>query len=123
MKLNWKLYNRQKVINLCYFGAVTAAFILSLAHNNRVEASVDTRDYFSYLMIDDNADTSETAMESPDNIKALFKMVDELVKNKNIEKELILQSGDTLISALIRLDIPRATANDIYYSLKEHFDP
>ena len=84
MKLNWKLYNRQKVINLCYFGAVTAAFILSLAHNNRVEASVDTRDYFSYLMIDDNADTSETAMESPDNIKALFKMVDELVKNKNI---------------------------------------
>ncbi len=123
MKLNWKLYNRQKVINLCYFGAVTAAFILSLAHNNRVEASVDTRDYFSYLMIDDNADTSETAMESPDNIKALFKMVDELVKNKNIEKELILQSGDTLISALMRLDIPRATANDIYYSLKEHFDP
>lgn len=123
MKLNWKLYNRQKVINLCYFGAVTAAFILSLAHNNRVEASVDTRDYFSYLMIDDNADTSETAMESPDNIKALFKMVDELVKNKNIEKELALQSGDTLISALMRLDIPRATANDIYYSLKEHFDP
>ncbi len=122
MKLNWKPSNRQKVINLCYFGAVTAAFILSLAHNNRVEASVDTRDYFSYLMIDDNAD-AETAQESPDNIKALFKMVDELVKNKNIEKELALQSGDTLISALMRLDIPRATANDIYYSLKEHFDP
>lgn len=122
MKLNWKLHNRQKVINLCYFGAVTAAFILSLAHNNRVEASVDTRDYFSYLMIDDNVD-AETAQESPDNIKALFKMVDELVKNKNIERELALQSGDTLISALMRLDIPRATANDIYYSLKEYFDP
>ena len=105
-----------------------AAFVLSLAHNNRVEASVDTKDYFSYLMIEDSVnrnleDTQSFSAESIDNIKAMFDMVDNLVKHKNVEKEVVLQSGDTLISALGRLGINRDAANDIYYSLKEHYDP
>lgn len=105
-----------------------AAFVLSLAHNNRVEASVDTKDYFSYMLIEDSVsrnlnNNGEFSAESVDNIRAMFEMVDNLVKHKNIEKQIVLQSGDTLISALTRQGISRDKANGIYYSLKEHFDP
>ena len=105
-----------------------AAFVLSLAHNNRVEASIDNRDYFSYLMIEDSVsqhidDTQNISEESASGIKAMFEMVDNLVKQRNVEKEVALQSGDTLISLLTRLGASREVANDIYYSLKEHYDP
>ena len=128
MKFIWKSKHRQKVINACYFSAVLGAFVLSLAHNNRVEASVDTKDYFSYLMIENSVSRSleeapDFSTESVENIRAMFEMVDNLVKQKNIERTITLKSGDTLISALDRIGIPHDTANDIYYSLKEHFDP
>lgn len=128
LKFILKFKHRQKVINTCYFTAVLAAFVLSLAHNNRVEASVDTKDYFSYLMIENSVsngleDASEFSAESVDNIRAMFEMVDNLVKYKNIEEDIILENGDTLISALTRIGISRDVANDIYYSLKEQFDP
>lgn len=105
-----------------------AAFVLSLAHNNRVEASIDNKDYFSYLMIEDSVsqnidDTQNISEESASGIKAMFEMVDKLVKQRNVEKEVALQSGDTLISLLARLGASREVANDIYYSLKEHYDP
>lgn len=128
MKFILKSKHRQKVINTCYFSAVMAAFVLSLAHNNRVEASIDNRDYFSYLMIEDSVsqnidDTQNISEESASGIKAMFEMVDKLVKQRNVEKEVALQSGDTLISLLTRLGASREVANDIYYSLKEHYDP
>ena len=128
MKFILKSKYRQKVINTCYFSAVMAAFVLSLAHNNRVEASIDNKDYFSYLMIEDSVsqnidDTQNISEESASGIKAMFEMVDKLVKQRNVEKEVALQSGDTLISLLARLGASREVANDIYYSLKEHYDP
>ena len=128
MKFILKSKHKQKVINTCYFSAVLAAFVLSLAHNNRVEASVDTKDYFSYLTIENsvrsNIETaSDFSEESVDNIRAMFEMVDNLVKYKNIEKEIALESGDTLISVLTDAGASRDVANDIYYSLKEQFDP
>ncbi len=102
--------------------------MLSLAHNNRVEASVDTKDYFSYLMLEDSInrslqENSEFSAESANNIRAMFEMVDSLVKQKNQEQIITLKSGDTLISALERIGVSNDTANDIYYSLKKHFDP
>jgi len=95
-----------------------AAFVLSLAHNNRVEASVDNKDYFSYMIVEDNInqeldDTDNFYEESVNNIKEMFNVVDRLVKNKSVEKEVTLQSGDTLISLLSRLGVNRDTANDI----------
>lgn len=105
-----------------------AAFVLSLAHNNRVEASVDNKDYFSYMIIEDSVNqeldnADDFSEESVNSIKEMFNIVDKLVKNKSVEKEVTLQSGDTLISLLARLGVNRDTANDIYYSLKEHYDP
>ena len=120
--------HRQKVINTCYFSAIIAAFVLSLAHNNRVEASTDNKDYFSYILIEDSinnnlGDANSFPEESVDNINAMFELVDSLVKKRNIENEVVLKSGDTLISALTRLGVSRDAANDVYYSLKEHYDP
>lgn len=127
IKFSLKPKHRQKVINTCYFTAILTAFVLSLTHNNRVEASVDTKDYFSYMLIEDsvnqNLEESSFSGEAVDNIKTMFEMVDNLVKYKNTEKQIVLQSGDTLISVLNRLGVSRETANDIYYSLKEHYNP
>ncbi len=124
-KLNFKIRPRykQKIINTCYFSAVGIAFILSLAHNNRVEASIDNQDYFSYFIINDNINENIEENNTSDNIKAMFDMVDNLLSSKNIEKEVVLQPGDTLISLLKRIGADRETANDIFYSLKEHYDP
>ena len=128
MRFLFKSKHRRKVINTCYFGAIVSAFVLSLAHNNRVEASVDHNNYFSYLIIEDSV--SKNIEESQDlsetsayNIKQMFDIVDKLIKHRNVEKEIALQSGDTLISALTRLGASKDVANDIYYSLKEYYDP
>jgi murein DD-endopeptidase MepM/ murein hydrolase activator NlpD len=129
LKFMLKSKHRQKIINLCYCSAVLAAFIFSLAHNNRVEASVDSRDYFSYLTIEDEDNTQADSEgdvisgEAAQNIRAMFNMVDNLVRQQNVDKDITLQSGDTLISALGKLGISRADANGIYYSLKEHYNP
>ena len=128
MKFLFRSKHRQKVINTCYFSAVIAAFVLSLAHNNRVEASTDNKDYFSYILIEDSinnnlGNANSFPEESVDNINAMFELVDSLVKKRNVENEVVLKSGDTLISALTRLGVSRDAANDVYYSLKEHYDP
>ena len=128
-KFRIKHRHKQKVINTCYFSAVFIAFVLSLVHNNRVEASIDNHDYFSYLIVEDvinqNIDISEseTTSESSDSIKAMFEMVDNLINSKTEEREVALESGDTLISLLKKVGASRETANDIYYSLKEFYDP
>ncbi len=128
MKALLKSKYKHKVINFCYFAAVSAAFVLSLAHNNKVEASVDTKDYFSYLMVENTVNSNlnsvdDFSTESVESIRQMFDMVDNLVKYRNEEKEIVLNPGDTLISALNDIGISRDDANDIYYSLKEEFDP
>lgn len=124
-----KYRHKQRIINTCYFSAVFIAFVLSLAHNNRVEASIDNQDYFSYLIVEDSinqnieGESIDVVDETSNSIKEMFDMVDNLLKSKNEEKELTLESGDTLISLLKKAGVTREIANDIYYSLKEHYDP
>ena len=124
-----KYRHKQRIINTCYFSAVFIAFVLSLAHNNRVEASIDNQDYFSYLIVEDSinqnieGESIDVVDETSNSIKEMFDMVDNLLKSKNEEKELTLESGDTLISLLKKAGATREIANDIYYSLKEHYDP
>lgn len=131
-----KYMNRRKVVNVCYFSAIFAAFVLSLVHNNRVEASTDAKDYFTYLMestdetdnttvISENVDQTEEVVsdESYDSIKAMFDVVDSMVRYKNVEQELLVEKGDTLISLLTKAKVTREEANKIYYSLKSDFNP
>ena len=129
------IIHQRKAVNICYFTAIALAFILSLVHNNRVEASTDAKDYFSYLLesdeeeqpieetsiVEDNNVTPTT--EPIANIKAMFDLVDNMVKYKDVEKEIILQKGDTLISALTRIGASREEANKIYHSIKNDFNP
>ena len=120
--------NRQKVITICYDLAVTFAFILSLT-NNKVEASVSKEDRLDYLMIENNVVNNLSDPEtiypedSVDNIKSLFSMVSSLVSQKDMDKEITVQKGDTLISILNDLGLNREQANDIFYALEKYYDP
>ncbi len=112
-----------------YAVAVTFAFILSLTNNNAVEASVSRSDRAGYLMIENSVVNN---MSSPgtiypeasvDNIRSLFSMVNTLVSQKDVDKEITVQKGDTLISILNNLGLNREQSNDLFYALKKHYDP
>ena len=112
-----------------YAVAVTFAFILSLTNNNAVEASVSKSDRAGYLMIENSVVNN---MSSPgtiypeasvDNIRSLFSMVNTLVSQKDVDKEITVQKGDTLISILNNLGLNREQSNDLFYALKKHYDP
>ena len=116
---------KYKAINICYFFAIITAFILSLTHNNKVEASTDAKDYFTYLIDSDELESSnDSAMSSPiegetiNSLKTMFDMVDNMMHYQNIEKEITVNKGDTLISTLTKAGVVREDANKIYYSLK-----
>ena len=129
LKFDLKHKHRQKVITLGYALAVTFAFVLSLTNNNAVEASVSHSERLEYLMIENNVvnnlSNPETVYpeDSIDNIKSLFSMVNSLVKEKEISREISVEKGDTLISILTDLGVDRENANDIFYKLKKYYDP
>ncbi len=128
LKVNLKRKNRQKILTVSYAVAVVFAFILSLS-NNQVEASVSKGERLDYLMIENNVVNNLSDPEtiypedSVDNIKSLFSMVSSLVSQKDVDKEITIQKGDTLISILNDLGLDREQANDIFYALKKYYDP
>ena len=129
LNLNIKRKNRQKVITICYVVAVAVAFVLSLTNNNAVEASIAENKKLDYLMIENsvtsNLEFSDTVYpeDSVDNIRSLFSVVSELVRQKKTDIEIITKNGDTLISILTSLGLSRDTANDLFYAIKKHYDP
>ncbi len=129
LKFDIKHKNRQKVITIGYALAVTFAFVLSLTNNNYVEASVSTNERFDYLMIENNVVNNLSSPEtiypedSVANIRSLFSMVNTLVQQKDIDKEITVQKGDTLISILNNLGLGREQSNDLFYALKKYYDP
>lgn len=129
LKFDIKHKNRQKLITMGYAVAVIFAFVLSLTNNNAVEASVSKSDRAGYLMIENsvvnNMSNPETIYPeaSVDNIRSLFSMVNTLVSQKDVDKEITVQKGDTLISILNNLGLNREQSNDLFYALKKHYDP
>ncbi len=135
--MNWKDYlkfdlkqkNKHKVITLGYAVAIIFAFVLSLTNNNYVEASVSKSERLDFQLIENNIAENLSDPESVypaasiDNINGLFSMVNSLVREKDVQKNVEVQKGDTLISVLTNLGFDRNAANDIYYKLKEHYDP
>lgn len=128
VKLNIKQRSRQKIVTIIYALAVTFAFILSLTNNN-VEASVANNERMSYLMIENNVvqniSDPETVYpeDSIENIKNLFSTVNALVQEKEVNREITVQKGDTLISVLNNIGLGRSDANDVFAKLKTEFDP
>ena len=129
IKINLRRRNRHKVIAVGYAVAVILAFVLSVANNNAVEASVSSAEQTSYLLIENNVADNLSSPETiyPDdavaNIKSLFSLVNDLVRQKNITKEIVVQKGDTLISIFQNLGLKRSAANDLFYAIKTHYDP
>ncbi|MBQ9235337.1 MAG: peptidoglycan DD-metalloendopeptidase family protein [Alphaproteobacteria bacterium] len=125
---DWRALQKHKIISICYFSAIAIAFVLSLSHNNNVEASTDAKDYLSPLIdiaepVPSSLTTDFETQEAPDNIKAMFELMDNMINYQSARKEITIQRGDTLISSLTRLGIAKDEANQIYHSVKSDFSP
>ena len=129
IKSGMKHKTKRKVITMAYAMAITFAFILSLTNNNYVNASVSSNERLNYLELESNVVNNLTDPEtiypqsSVENINSLFDMVSSLVRNKTVEREIIVQRGDNLFSILNRLGLDRQTSNDVFAKIKKHFDP
>ncbi|MBE6453073.1 MAG: M23 family peptidase [Alphaproteobacteria bacterium] len=129
ISVNIRRRSRRKMIAVGYACAVVFAFIVSLANNNSVEASVSSDEKLDYLMIENHITPDMTDLQTVypqdtvENIRALFSLVNNIVRQKSIDKEIIVQKGDTLISIFTNLGLNRSQANDLFYALKKHYDP
>lgn len=121
--------HKHKVVTMGYAVAITFAFILSLANNNDVNASVSTNDRTDYLLIEN---TISENMDEPNslypaerigNIKSLFDMVNTYQREKEVEKLVSVGKGDTFISILTKQGLEYNDAHEIYTAFKKVYDP
>ena len=121
--------HKHRVITMGYAVAIVFAFVLSLSNNNDVNASVSTTDRTDYLLLENTIsegfDEPETLYPTERilNIKSLFDMVSSYQREKEIEKMLTVEKGDTFISMLTAEGISYEDAHEIYTAFKKIYDP
>ena len=107
---------KRKVMTIGYVAAIFVAFTLSLTNNNNVNASITKSDAISYMMLEsalnDETYTAVYPRNSRENVKSLFDMVNKKF-SKTIEKEFIVQRGDSLPSLFARIGLDKDTSNDL----------
>ncbi len=117
--------NKNKVMTIGYVCAIFVAFILSLANNNDVNASITKSDTINYMMLENALNDEHYNAVYPentlDNVKSLFDMVNKKF-SKMVEKEFSVQKGDTIISLFTRMGLDRETANRIFSQMKPVYD-
>ena len=117
--------NKNKVMTIGYIVAIFVAFVLSLSNNNDVNASITKDDTVSYTLLEnalnDENYNSIYPEESLENVKSLFDLVNKKF-SKNIEKEITIKRGDTLISVFGRIGLDKDTANELFSKIKPHYD-
>lgn len=131
VRLIVKRRNKHKVIALGYAGAIAIAFILSLTNNSSVNASIAPTDSINYIILENALDDSlqESAynsvypQKSIENIRSLQDIVAVEEKEQNIEKELVVEKGDTFISLLTDLGMNYSEAHGIFTTLKKIYNP
>ncbi len=131
VRLVVKRRNKHKVIALGYAGAIAIAFILSLTNNSNVNASIAPTDSINYIILENALDDSLQQEVSPslypaksiENIRSLQDMVEVEEKEQHLEKELIVQKGDTFISLLTDLGMSYNEAHSIFATLKKVYNP
>ncbi len=131
VRLVVKRRNKHKVIALGYAGAIAVAFILSLTNNSNVNASIAPTDSINYIILENALDDSLLQETSPslypaksiENIRSLQDMVEVEEKEQHLEKELVVQKGDTFISLLTDLGMSYNDAHSIYTTLKKIYNP
>lgn len=131
VRLVVKRRNKHKVIALGYAGAIAIAFILSLTNNSNVNASIAPTDSINYIILENALDDSLQQEVSPslypaksiENIRSLQDMVEVEEKEQHLEKELVVQKGDTFISLLTDLGMSYNDAHSIFTTLKKVYNP
>ena len=122
-----------KIMTVAYAVAIIFAFVVSLSNNNNVSASV-SRDDLSRDLAEEVTLAAETTEENPEtspvysdnavgNIRSLFEKVISESVEKTIEKEIIVQKGDSFISILNDLGLGYTESHRIYQVLKKVYNP
>ena len=126
---NIKPKHKHRVITLGYAVAVTSAFILSLANNTNVNASVSFQDKTDYLMLENaiSENIEDTSSLYPAerilNIRSLFDMVNNYQREKDFEKTFIVKKGDNFISILQSVGLSYDEAHKLTLTLKKIYNP
>lgn len=124
-----KPQHKHRIITMGYAVAIVFAFVLSLSNNNDVSASVSTTDRSEFLLLEN---TLSEGLEEPEslypterilNIKSLFDMVSSYEREKEIEKVLTVEKGDTFISMLTKEGLSYEDAHNIYVAFKKVYNP
>ena len=126
---NIKPKHTHRVITLGYAVAVTSAFILSLANNSSVNASVSYQDKTDYLMLENAIaeNVENTASVYPEerilNIRSLFNMIDSYQRETEIKELVTVEKGDTFISILNSMGLGYEEAHNLYKAFKKVYNP
>ena len=126
---NIKPKHTHRVITLGYAVAVTSAFILSLANNSSVNASVSYQDKTDYLMLENAIaeNVENTASIYPEerilNIRSLFNMIDSYQRETEIKELVTVEKGDTFISILNSMGLGYEEAHNLYKAFKKVYNP
>ena len=120
--------HKNKILTVAYALLIGFAFILSLANNNDVSASVSPKNKIDYLLLENSINENyagETIypQSSVDNIRSLFEMINYRETTKTVEHEIELMKGDTFISLLTDLGMEYKDAHNIYLELKKVYKP
>ena len=117
---------KHKVMTISYLTAIFIAFVLSVTNNNNVNASITKTDSLQYALLERalNEEVNSTIYpeEALDNVKTLFDMVSKKF-SKNVEKEIAVERGDTLISLFTRIGLDKEEANDLFSKIKPYYNP
>ena len=126
---NIKPKHTHRVITLGYAVAVTSAFILSLANNSSVNASVSYQDKTDYLMLEnaiaENVENTDSIYpeERILNIRSLFNMIDSYQRETEIKELVTVEKGDTFISILNSMGLGYEEAHNLYKAFKKVYNP
>lgn len=124
--LKTSVNRKYKVMTISYVGFIFLAFVLALIKHHDVSASITKSDAMNYMMLEhalnDEGINSVYPENSIENVKSLFDMVNKKF-SQNIEKEFMVERGDSLISIFIRIGLDKDTANNLYSLVKPYYKP
>lgn len=126
---NINTQKNHKIMTVAYAIAIVFAFIVSLANNNNVSASVSQKEIINNMvpemseMQEYDATDNLYKDNAVENIKNLFeKVINESVE-KIVENEVTVEKGDTFISILNNLGLGYSESHELYRILKKVYNP
>ncbi len=116
---------KHKIMAASYIIAVFAAFVISLINNSDVNASITKSDTLHYMMLEaalnDEHYNIVYPQDSLENVKSLVDMVNKKF-SKAVEKDFIVQRGDSLVTLFTRIGLDNESAKDLMAKVKPHYN-